>query len=76
MDEYDADAGVEALHAYEGGGSGLEISDDEGSDAEENVIERTDMVLLAARTDDDASVLEVCRATTANCPKPASNLTA
>lgn len=60
MDEYDTDAGVEALSSAHGAATtGPEISDDEGSDAEENAIEATDMVLLAARTDDDSSVLEV-----------------
>jgi periodic tryptophan protein 1 len=40
--------------------------EDGGSDAEENVIEASDMVILGARTDEDASILEV------NCYDPST----
>lgn len=58
MDEYDEE---EAFEGQGGGTAGdlIGIEDDEGSDAEENVVEATDMVMLAARTDDDSSVLEM-----------------
>ena len=36
-----------------------EDEDDEGSDGEDNIVERTDMVLLSARTDEDSSILEM-----------------
>jgi len=59
MDEYDEEEDAPGLMSKSMIGFEEEEEDDEGSDAEDNVIESSDIVLMSARTDEEISILEV-----------------
>lgn len=59
MDEYDDDEEGPSGMLSNAMLSQYDDEDDEGSDAEDNVIESTDMVMMSARTDEEISILEV-----------------